>query len=450
MTRELSKNHKGLHNYLLLFFSMLLFKIACDLGYCKLLILDTATYKYDVNLIKYVNSMFWCIILFLGIRHDKRKVSTFMLYLVYLTQIIPISTIYAFSNGSAEYYNILCISFAFCELYISLMKRDSVDIKRNPIVSFAMTVIFYLVTIFLLVYIYRANGAPSLIALDIYDVYELRSSGLFYVSKYMSYVLRWVVASILPFLIAQKICDKKYFTVALLIVIIFIVYLYSGQKSYLFSIPLICICSLWARRKNFYYEIFTVGSISFFILVLLACYSMFYRDFFIKVYSLLGRRILMVSANNKFAYYDFFSNNPKMGFGGIIPRWLINIPNYYENIDYTHIISKIYYGKPEMSSNTGFLAEGFMRFGHLGTVFILFLFSMILKLMDKLQNKAGYTLVVGAFVYSVLALTDTYLLESLIFGTWMIPLIILLVYIPVKNKTYSKFLKRSKLVWRRK
>lgn len=450
MIRELLKKHRYLRKDLLLFLSMILFKIACDLGYCKLLILDTATYKYDTNLIKYVNAMVWCIVLFFGIRHDKRKVSTFMIYLVYITQIIPISTIYAFGNRSAEYYNILCISFAICELNIRLQKNNHVKIKRNPILSFAMTIFFYLAAFFILIYIYKVNGVPTLMALNIYDVYELRSSGLFHISKYMSYILRWVVASIIPFLIAKKICEKKYLVVLFLMSSVFIFYLYTGQKSYLFCLPLVSICTLWARRENCYYEMFIVGSLSFFVLVLLACYSTKYQEFFIKMYSLLGRRILMVSANNKFTYYDFFSNNPKMGFGGIFPRWLINIRNYYENIDYTHVISQIYYGKPEMSSNTGFLAEGFMRFGHIGTIIILYLFSMILKFMDGMQERTGYTLVMGAFVYSVLVLTDTHLLESIILGTWMISLIILTFYIPVKYKMCRKSVKRSKLVWQQK
>lgn len=450
MIRELLIKNKNLRKDLLLFFSMILFKIACDLGYCNLLVLDTATYKYDLNLIKYASTWFWCIILFIGIRHDKRKASTFMLYLLYLTQIIPISTIYAFGNRSAEYYNILCFSFAICELNIRFNGKNSTKVNRNPFVSYAMIASFYLAVLFLLVHIYSVNGAPTLIALDIYDVYELRSSGLFYVSKYMSYVLRWVVASIMPFLIAKKLCDKRYIGAMILIICVFVVYLYSGQKSYLFAIPLISICSIWARRQNCYYEMFIVGALSFFVLVLLACYSTVYHDFFTKMYSLLGRRILMVSANNKFAYFDFFSTNPKMGFGGILPRWIINIPNYYENIDYTHVISEIYYEKPDMSSNTGFLAEGFMRFDHIGTIIILYLFSMILKLMDNMQNRTGYPLVVGAFVYSVLVLTDTYLIESIFFGTWMIPLIILLFYVPVKNKTHYKELKRRKVVWQQK
>lgn len=444
MIREMLKNQEDVYKELLLFLSMILFKMACDLGYCKILVLDTATYKYDLNLVKYAISLFWCIALFFGIRHSQRQVSTFMLYLVYFTQIIPISTIYAFSNGNGEYYNILCFSFAICELNVMLVKRNPTKVHRNPTISYMMTTSFYLAALFLMVYIYSVNGVPTLIALNIYDVYKLRSSGLFYVSKYMSYILRWVAASIIPFLMAKKIYERRYLEATLLVLLMFIIYLYSGHKTYLFAPPLICISSLWSRRKNFYYEMFIIGSVSFLILVLLACYSTVFRDFFTRIYSLFGRRLLMVSANNKFVHFDYFSNNPKMGFGGLLPRWIINIPNYYENINFTYVISEIYYGKPEMASNTGFLTEGFMRFGHIGTIMILYLFSLILKLMDNMQKRTGYTLVVGAFVYSVLALTDAYLIESIFFGTWMILLFILMFYVPVKNKTGCRSLKRVK------
>ena len=69
---------------LFLLISMLIYKFACDLGYWILLTPDTITYRADFNPIKYANGLLWCFILFWGIRHEKRKVSTFILYLVFV------------------------------------------------------------------------------------------------------------------------------------------------------------------------------------------------------------------------------------------------------------------------------------------------------------------------------------------------------------------------------
>ncbi|EOJ4528150.1 hypothetical protein ACKKL3_004368, partial [Shigella flexneri] len=175
--------------------------------------------------------------------------------------------------------------------------------------------------------------------------------------------------------------EKKYIRVVFFAAIDILVYLYSGHKSYLFSIPLVLILVLWSKRKKFVLEFSKIFSIGFSFLVL----SAFYNEIAFKIYSLIGRRVMIVSANNKFKYYDFFSSNPKIGIYGIFPQWLIESQSPYKN-DIGHIISEIYYQKPDMNSNTGFLAEGFMRFGILGIPLTLIVFALILRQIDQLQK----------------------------------------------------------------
>lgn len=433
MISNLTKSKSQITKEIILFLGMLLFKFACDFGYVKLLAWDVSTYILEFSELKYINGFFWCTILFLGIRHDKYKVSTFMLYLIYLMQIIPITTIYSLGGGSVIYYNILCFGFLTCEVLTQWVKlNDVLSYLKNPLLSFILTIVLFTVLIFLIVYIVKKNGRFTLTALNIYKVYELRRSGSFALNKYANYLFNWMVSVLVPFFIVKKINNKNYFSAIMLCSLIFVIYLYSGHKSYLFCLPTVVICALWARRKNFYNEIFICGCIGFFALVMLACYAPILKKFFVEVHSLFGRRLLIVSANNKFSYYDFFSRHPKMGLGGIFPRWLIPIRNYYENINYTYLISAIYYGKPEMNSNTGFMAEGYMRFGHIGTIFIMIILALILRLMDQMQKRAGYVVTVGAFVYPVLGLSDAHLIDSLFLGSWMIILLVLIFYTPYK------------------
>lgn len=420
---------KQIRAELVLFVTMMLFKFACDLSFYKILSLDISTFSFDFSELKYVNGLFCCIILFFGIRHEKHRVSVFMLYLVYLVQIIPITTIYAFRNENAIYYNTVCISFFICELLVQRVNiRNKPHFKRSKNISNLIIASFWSVIIGLIIYIVWKNGMFTLTALNIYKVYELRRSGSFVIGRYMQYLFNWVMAAVIPFLIAKKTDDRNYFIVFILCAVVLIAYLYSGFKSYLFYLPMILISSVWARRENFYNEIFSSASAAFFVLVIFACFSPVFEIFFTRLYSLFGSRLLMVPANNKFSYYDFFSKNPKMGLGAIFPRWLIKIPNHYENIRYTFLISELYYGEPEMNSNTGFLAEGYMRFGHIGILLILILFAVVLRMMDNMQKRAGYAFTIGAFVYPVLGLTDAHLLDSIFFGPWMIIMLLLVAY----------------------
>ena len=412
---------------ILLFLVMLLYKFSVDLSYWLVLTRDTVSYAADFSPLKYALGLIWCVILFFGISHTRSdRASTSLLYLVFLLQIVPITTIYSLGNENSEYYNILCIAFFLCEIIVGYT-CDRTVLQRNVFISKTMCLCFGACSLLMIVYIVLKNGAPSLTALNIYDVYELRSSGAFQLNKYLGYIFDWLMKVLLPMGVAISLLKKRYITSVLLCGVIFLMYLYSGHKTYLFSIPFVLVCTLWAKRKNFHWEFFTVAPVGISLLSLLTCVST-EGGIIYKVYSLFVRRSIMVPANNKFKYFDYFSTHPKLGLGGIFPRWLVDIPNYYENIPYNYEISEIYYGKPEMNSNTGFLAEGFARFGHIGTLLILVLFALILKQVDKLQDRTGFALAIGVFVYPVFVLADGYLMNSFVLGAWMILLLVLLFY----------------------
>lgn len=414
---------------MLLFLAMLLFKFSLDLSYWLVLgRLDPHIYTADFSPLKYALGLIWCVVLFFGINHKKKdRASTFLLYLVYLLQIIPITTIYALGNDNSEYYNILCIAFLCCEMIVG-HTNDRVILQRNGFISNVMCIGFAAAALMVVAYIVLTQGVPSLAALDIYDVYDLRASGSFQLNKYLNYIFEWMMKVLLPMAIAYSLVKKRYLTSILLCGVVFLMYLYSGHKTYLFCIPLVFVCTIWAKRKNFYWEFFTVAPGGMAALSLLLCVFPEEGTLLSNVYSLFIRRCLLVPANNKFNYFDYFSTRPKMGLGGIFPRWLINIPNYYENIPYSYEISEIYYGKPEMNSNTGFLAEGYARFGHFGTLLILVLFALILRQVDKMQDRTSFALTVGIFIYPVFTLADGYLMHSFVLGSWMILMLILLCY----------------------
>lgn len=411
---------------ILQFVGMLLYKLATELGYSLFLQGRDALYYpvLDLNLLKYLNGWIWCIVLYLVIRHGREKTSSFMLMLLYISQVIPITAVYALLNKSALYYNLTCLAILFCELFIAAVNvKSGMNTVKNVWGNIVFKVLVFVIVVFL-VSLFLKNGLPTLIALNIYKVYELRRSNLFQIGKYGNYLLNYLTYIILPFLIAERIDKRKYRDAFLFCIVVFIIYLYTGHKSFLFSIPLVIFCSIWMKRKGAYRSIFTIFSFGFVLLVLLA----FMVPFFESVYELIGRRVFIVSAINKFTYYDFFMENPKMGLAGIFPRWLINIENPYGDGVIGKIIAGAAYNLPDMNANTGFLAEGFMRFGYIGIFIGMAFYTVLLQLLDYFQDKTGYPLAVSAFVYPMLMLTDSHLIDSVFFGNWMIGILLILLY----------------------
>lgn len=439
------KKKKEIGTVIILFIGMIAFKIAIELGYYWLSFQDSLSFPMNFSLIKYIFSTFCSVVLFFAIRHNSGLASSFFLYLVYLFQIIPISTVYAFGDRNSVFYAVLCLAYLLCCLVVGFSDNKE-KIQRNNILSKAVAGGYSLIALLLIALVVLKYGLPSLQALNIYSVYELRESGEFELGKYANYLFTWTTAVILPSGIALCITKRKYVLMAVLSGIMLMLYLYSGHKTFLFAIPFVVICAFWSRRPSFYKELFVVGCFGFLLLVILLWVSPVAEVLFQRVFSLLGRRVLYVPANNKFHYYEYFSTRPKMGIGGIIPRWLFYVPNHYENIPYTYEISAIFYGKPDMNSNTGFLAEGYMRFGHLGTFLILLLFAIILKQVDRFQERVGYSLAVGVFIYQIYSLSDAYLLESLVLGPWMLLILILLFCTsnPYRNRAHNHLLHLKK------
>lgn len=404
---------------ILLFFSFVFLKLFLELGYWRITSADYIIYNKEFDLIKYITGWLWCCIIFFSIPHSKKLCSTFFLYFKFCLEIIPITVIYGLGNQTSLFYNTLCFSFIIC---ILIVRNISIHIIKKIIINVwrPFVLVISICIILLILYITAENGLPTLLALDFGKVYDLRSSDSFYINKYMSYILRFVIFVFLPVVLSRALCLKQYFRSILYILFVFFVYLYSGMKAYLFSIPLIVILTVWSKRKNFYYEFFCTFSTGVTGLVIFIKYHTVFRS----IYSLFIRRVLFVSANNKFKYYDFFSQNPKVGMSGELPTWLVNIPNHYpEGIGY--IISDVYYGMPEMNSNTGFMVEGYMRYGFIGMFIIFIIFAVILLMIDDLAKRSDYSFAIGACSFSIFLLSDGYLLTMV---PWLAMMLILIFY----------------------
>lgn len=408
----------------------IVYKIVLDLSYFVILTVDIITYPPEFDIIKYINGWIWCVFLLIMIRHERKMISTFALYLIYTLQIVPITTVFSISNKDAFIYNYLCMIFFIFEIAIGWMKKRNVKLFCIKNISRYIITVFVLIILYVLIQMYKNNGLPSFDALNIWNVYKLRGSGLLKQSKYVGYMRQWMMEAIIPFLFAICITRRRYWYTIILCIIEMGIYLYTGLKGYLFGMPMTIILLFWSKRKDFYNEFVKAFFIGFSCLGLVTFIVNTESSIWNKLYSLFVRRVMMVSAVNKFSYYDYFLHHPKFGLYGMIPYALLPFKSPYEGQRIGNIIAGEYYNKPTMNSNTGFLAEGYMRFGLFGIILGFLVLLLFLQLMDKMQQRTSFQFVIGAFTYPIYLLADGHLLDQLFFGTWMIIFFILVFYRP--------------------
>lgn len=421
-----SKNWK---NTIILFFFFMIYKLGLEYGYWYVLrpyFIQTNEYVFEFDLVKYILSFAIILLLFFLIDHDDGKVSTFFIDMHYVLAIIPLTVIYAFGDKDTMYYISVCICYLFA--IILLRVKFGLQFPNSGTLSTCIIFMFVIITIVVYFDMILENGIPSLKVLNIFEVYNYRAD--FKINKYIGYMYRWQIMVINPFMIVSGLHSRKYLRVILFSGLQFITYLYSTQKTVLFIIPLIFIIYYIGKMKHFFVMAYGGFSVGIAICAILGQvnYSLY------KLFSLFGRRVLLLPANFKFFYYDFFSTNDLVGLSGTLWGKLLDTQSPYD-IPVPNLIAEQYLGRIEASANTGFLAEGYYRFGYFGIILSLILFAFLLKCLDLCSEKNGYAFTLGISIYSVFMLNDTSLIDSLIFGNLTILLIVLIFYESIEKKT---------------
>lgn len=409
-----------------IFVFLLFLKTTLELGFYYLLTIKYPYYRFWPDIYKYMNGVFWTIILYFGIKWE-RKASSFFLLFMYVFQILPITVIYGLYMGNAVFYNTLCTGFWICE-WITFLGKHRVTLKPEWSISKWIIPCLVGVVIFLMFVIYKQNGLPPLTALNIYDVYKLRKSGSFIIGHYMNIILSVSVSLFIPILIAKSIIERKYIITAFFMSIQILLYLYTGHKTYFFSIILAAVISIWSKRDKFMTEFFIMTSIGIAVLTFAAIWKE-EDSIFDRLYDIVVRRVMFTPAELKFVHYDYFRNHDFLGLQGVLPVAMILKPNpFYLKIVYPFDIGRIYFNAPEMSADTGTFIEGFSRFGDLGTIAIFLLIALYLRLMDSMQDRTDYRTVTGFFICPIYSLAEGQLMGSLFGGCWFWILCILLFY----------------------
>ena len=400
----------------------LIYKVSLEFGYWFVLrgyFFASNEYDFEFRVQKYIVGFIMAILVFLAIDHESRKVSTFFFEMHYVLAIIPITVIYAFGNKQTVYYMGVCIAFILAILIVRLTR----DINYDPpyIITRGLIVLFVFITAVVYADMFIENGIPSLQAFNIFGVYELRDN--FHINQYVGYLYRWQVVVINPVMIINGLKNKKLLIIFTYTFLQVLAYLFTTQKTILFIIPLIFGTYLLGKWK--YFTVFIYGAFSAGIAGSALLANINY-DFY-KVFSLFGRRVLLLPANLKFLYYEFFTEHKKIGLAGTLWGKFLEIESPY-NMGIGNLISDYFFGLPDSNSNTGFLAEGYYMFGYMGIILAVVVFAFLLKCLDVCAVRNGFAFTVGISIYSIFMLNDTSLIDSVLFGNITILLIVLLFY----------------------
>lgn len=421
------KNIKIKTRIIFSFIFLLAYKLILDFVYIKFVheYYNYMGFSLDFNIKKYIVSFIWFFVIFAILPKDINKPSSVFLQLHFIIMIMPMFTTYALANESGIFLALCCIFFIMECLILRFMPSIKIiKIKNSQCILYGIIIC---ITAFVYISMIRANGLPSLEALNLNKVYQVRAT-----TKYpflMGYLVPWQAKIINPFLITTSYINKNRKTLLGSIFLQLILYLITAQKSFLF-IPLAIIIIIKIVEKNDFLKLGSllapIGSLGAFLTYKITGNIM--------IPSLFIRRLLFLPSQIKFYYYDFFSRNEFLYFSeGLIGK-VFGLTSPY-NIKTSHMIGLIYFNSIEMSANTGYLADAYANMGVFGMFIISILFSMILILIDSLGKNIKNKLIIGLSLFSILSLNDGALLTILLTGGLLLLLIILYLYSNTKQES---------------
>lgn len=387
----------------------------------------------DFNMYKYIISILWFIMLFMALPKNNNKPSSIFLHIHFIVMIIPMLTTYAFANESNVFLALSCVCFILECIILKVAPNIKLrKIKNSNIILYSILIIN---TFFVYGMMIKANGIPTLTALNLNKVYEIRPF-----VKYpflMAYLVPWQGKIINPFLITISYLKKNRKMLGFSLFLQLILYLITAHKTFILMPIAIIIVIKMMERNNF------IGTSSLFapigILFVYGIHKLI--DSAMILPSLIIRRFLFLPSQIKFFYYDFFSKNELLYFSeGVIGK-LIGTKSPY-SIKTVNMMGYIYLNNIETNVNTGYLADAYANIGVFGMFVFSILFSLILLLIDSLSKKIGKEMVIGLSLASVLALNDSALLTTMLTGGLLLLLLILYLY---SNSNYDELNDNYKL-----
>ena len=410
---------------LYIFFLIFFYKIILGFSYYFVIspVWRYAGFDLNFSILKFIESFFLLLVVFVLIPKSKEKLSNIMVWLLVLLSYVPMLTLFAFMDQPRLYMYAVT---GFWVLVFLLLRTPAISFaplksSQSKIINYSVFIGLAGIVFFL---IYRYLGI--FFSFDLTEVYAIRREYVMAEIPFAGYLFNWLAYIVNPIFFAFFLVKRKWIWIGAIVFLQILLFSVTGLKAFLFALPLILGLMWLIKRKN--PIVWMVASLS--IVILMGIFSYWLIDD-VWVSSLFTRRTLFVPAQLSFFYYDFFSEND--------PTFLSQHRLFRSFLDYPYelnppnLIAKTYFNRPEQSSNTGIYGDAYMNFGFIGLILWAFLLTIILKVIDAFsKNKEKKITVAAIAMPASMFLINSALLTSLLTHGLLLSLFIL--YLLPKEK----------------
>ena len=402
------------------------YKLVLDYTY---IFVASPSYAYaglvlDLNAYKYLLSTLIYLLMFSLLPKKETDAVAFLLHLQFVLTVAPMLTFYALGNQNTTYMIMVCV----CVVLQLLLLRGEAKPERACYIKDAssyMTVLLGIMVFATVLVTLLNNGFEGLKAFDFVYIYEMRENISYFPG--FAYLLGWVTKTILPFFVLWTLQKKQYKICVALLAIELLFFLLTGEKFLLFVIlPIIGIYVL-SKTKHLVKLMYT-GLIIGFLVLMMVYYFMKSTTLGLWIPQLVFVRTIFHPADNKFNFYECFSELPKIHFSDGIIGKMFGLTYPYAGssgqVVYAHMGGKFL----SANMNTGYLGESYAQFGFFGMLLMSLVLAFFLRALRCYDNGERFSFITALFSVYIIILNDGALLTTLFSGGMLISLLLLMVY----------------------
>lgn len=318
---------------------------------------------------------------------------------------VPSMVLFSVGSPGLSYFfaNFICISIVIAVPYFIRVKSLKVcEVNLNLILyAFVFVVLVYFLGIIF-------KGGLGYFNLNFKKVYELRSLSATNLGGLYDYASPVVGKIVVPLLIVLSAIKKKWFFLILGVLSSVLIFSFTSHKSPLFY-PVLILIFYYFSKKNFSIYIL-LGCIFVVVVSILDFVFIEYTGGWFG--SIFVRRALLVPSYLNYCYIDFFTGHTpyfwsesKITFGQVASPYQLKTVN---------LIGDIYFNKPDMSANAGWIGSGFANASWYGAIFYSFLVGLLVSFLASFGKAIDGRFVFASSSIVLLAiLTSTDLITSL-------------------------------------
>lgn len=335
-------------------------------------------YHFDFNLFRYFIGWIFFILGLYAVKKtnvEKMSLKSLLIITIYSLSIIPFIVMYQFDYNIKSWMVVLqLICLEFLRIFMQKIKwkwLSSLKVCNYRSSLFRKIILGIIVLSFF--YFFDKFGIPQLSNFMFANVYSVRSSIQY--SYLEAQLLNFFTRIIFPFIIIIGMIERK---ISVLIVAFLLeVYLYSvtGSKTILFISLLIIVLQLLP------FQTIREIVISGLPLVVVITDLIYFFTGNIMTYAVIINRVFFLPAKIKYCYLDFFSKNDFIYFSQNTFAKLLGIASNY-SIDIPHLIGDVYFQKPNMWANVGFMVDAFSNAGIIGMLIASIILGSVVSLAD--------------------------------------------------------------------